>query len=424
MDAFIGLLLLAGVYHGSQEALQELWSRHSGRPIFLATMSVKRFKMLLRFCRFDNKATREERRAEDKLAAFRDVWTMFVMQLRKFYIPGTDLTVDEQLVPFRGRCPFRQYIPSKPARYGVKVWWCCDGSTSFPLNAEVYLGRQPDANRDVDQGGRVVKTMVSPWYKSGRNVVGDNFFTSVVLSEELLNQGLTYVGTMRKNKRDIPPSMLSRDRDELSSIFAFHENKTMVSYVPKEYKSVVLLSTMHHDTRVDGEKKKPDIILHYNDTKSGVDNMDHMLSLYSCKRKINRWPMVLFFNVVDVAALASFILWICNVPDWRKESKWSRRRQFLVELGEELVKPLILRRLQMRMNLRKNITDAISTVADKLNLVSELTTITAEKPKSGQSRCSICPRNKDRKVRKFCDRCGKAVCIEHCCTKILCDNCK
>jgi len=88
MDAFLGPLLLAGVYHGSMEALHELWSRHSGRPIFLATMSVKRFKMLLCFCRFDNKATREQRRATDKLAAFRDVWDMFVAQLKKNYILG------------------------------------------------------------------------------------------------------------------------------------------------------------------------------------------------------------------------------------------------------------------------------------------------------------------------------------------------
>ena len=29
-----------------------------------------------------------------------------------------------QLVAFRGRCPFRQYIPSKPAKYGLKFWAC------------------------------------------------------------------------------------------------------------------------------------------------------------------------------------------------------------------------------------------------------------------------------------------------------------
>jgi Transposase IS4 len=419
--AFLGLLLLAGVYHGSHESLHELWSPRNGRPIFLATMNLKRFKCLLRFCRFDNKATRPQRRAIDKLAAIRDVWLMFVVQLKKFYTPSTDLTVDEQLVPFRGKCPFRQYIPSKPAKYGVKIWWCCDGITSYPLNAEIYLGRQPNEQRDVDQGSRVVKTMISPWCGSGRNIVGDNLFTSVSLADHLLTQGLTYVGTMRKNKRDIPPQMLTRDRAELSSMFAFHENKTLVSYVPKKGKSVVLLSTLHHDKHVDGPKQKPDIILHYNDMKGGVDNMDHLLCMYSCKRKINRWPMIIFFNMIDVAALASYIVWISHFPEWRQESKWSRRRQFLVELGESLVKPEISRRAENPATLRQQIKAAMSL----LGFVTETEFgRMKEKPSSGQARCHLCPRQKDRKVRKFCDNCSNAVCGDHSQTQLLCDKCK
>ena len=423
-EAFIGLLLLAGVYRGNQESLEELWSRKCGRPVFLATMSLKRFKMILRFCRFDNKNTREERRATDKLAAIRDVWTMFVSTLRIYYIPGTDLTVDEQLVPFRGRCPFRQYIPSKPAKYGIKVWWCCDSATSYPLNAEVYLGRQPNEVRDHDQGARVVKTLVSPWYKSGRNVVGDNLFTGIALAEELLTQGLTYVGTMRKNKRDIPPSMIAKSNDELSSTFAFDGNKTLVSYVPKKRKSVVLLSTMHHDKAVDGPKQKPEIILHYNSTKSGVDNMDHLACVYSCKRKINRWPMVLFFNILDTAAIASFVIWMCNNPDWNKSSKAIRRRQFIVSLGESLVVPLIRRRVDNPAQLRRPIMDAIQL----LELDSgELETRSERPPPANrtQGRCHLCPREIDRKTRKFCDKCHRPACPAHSVNKsnVLCDKC-
>jgi len=51
--------------------------------------------------------------------------------------------------------------------------------------------------------------------------------------------------------------------------------------------------------------------------------------------------------MVDLAALASFVVLMCDVPDWRKESTLARRRQFIVELGEQLVKPLISRRLEM-----------------------------------------------------------------------------
>ena len=83
-------------------------------------MSRTRFRNILKHMCFDNRATRADRQATDKLAAFRDIWTMFVAKLPKYYIPGTDLCVDEQLVAFRGRCGFRQYIPSKPAKYGKK----------------------------------------------------------------------------------------------------------------------------------------------------------------------------------------------------------------------------------------------------------------------------------------------------------------
>ena len=69
---------------------------------------------------FDILSTREERRLSDKLAAFRDIFEMFNQQLSTQYTPGAHLTVEEQLVPFRGNCPFRQYMKSKPAKYGIK----------------------------------------------------------------------------------------------------------------------------------------------------------------------------------------------------------------------------------------------------------------------------------------------------------------
>ncbi|KAL7402877.1 hypothetical protein ABVT39_021124 [Epinephelus coioides] len=34
------------------------------------------------------------------------------------WVPGRNLTVDEQLVPFKGRCSFQVYMPQKPGRAG------------------------------------------------------------------------------------------------------------------------------------------------------------------------------------------------------------------------------------------------------------------------------------------------------------------
>lgn len=68
----------------------------------------------------------------------------------------------------------------------------------------------------------------------------DNFFTSIPLANDLfvLNHRLTAVGTVRKNKPQIPQILsVVKDRPVHSSIFAYGKvpnNCTMVSYVPKK----------------------------------------------------------------------------------------------------------------------------------------------------------------------------------------------
>ena len=45
-----------------------------------------------------------------------------VIHLRQRFEPSTNLTVDEQLVEFHGRVRFRQYIDSKPGKFGIKTF--------------------------------------------------------------------------------------------------------------------------------------------------------------------------------------------------------------------------------------------------------------------------------------------------------------
>lgn len=89
-------------------------------------MSLKRFKEILRFIRFDEKDIRSVRRSKDKLAPIRDLFDIVLANLKRSYSPGQNITIDEQLVPFRGRCAFKQYLPSKPDKYGLEIFWACD----------------------------------------------------------------------------------------------------------------------------------------------------------------------------------------------------------------------------------------------------------------------------------------------------------
>ncbi|XP_047194924.1 zinc finger protein 16-like isoform X2 [Hippoglossus stenolepis] len=55
--------------------------------------------------------------------------------------------------PEAGRCPFRQYMPSKPAKYGIKSWVVCDAKSSYARKMQVYTGKP--------SGGRIPRTEAS-----------------------------------------------------------------------------------------------------------------------------------------------------------------------------------------------------------------------------------------------------------------------
>ena len=77
----------------------------------------------------------------------------------------------------------------------------------------------------------------------------------------------------------------------------------MVSYQSKRNKNTVVLSTMHDEGVIDAStrKRKPEMVLFYNETKGSVDAMDKLAHSYTTKRKTQRWPMVMFANVLDLA---------------------------------------------------------------------------------------------------------------------------
>ncbi|KAJ4447052.1 hypothetical protein ANN_09041 [Periplaneta americana] len=260
--------------------LFDLWSADgTGVPYFRTCMNRIRFKFLVTVLRFDDSNTRQERRSVDKLAPIRSLFEQIVQKCSENFTVSEYVTIDEMLESFRGRCSFKQFIKTKPARYGIKVFSLACAKTFYTLNMEVYAGKQPEGPYQVDNSAKcVVNRMVQPISGSRRNVTTDKWFTSVPLADELLRtHKLTLVGTLRKNKREVPPLFLQSRSMENSSVFGFTKDKTLLSYCPKKKKVVLLLSTMHHTDEIDPdseESRKPYMLTFYNSTKGGVDMVD------------------------------------------------------------------------------------------------------------------------------------------------------
>ncbi|XP_039278786.1 uncharacterized protein LOC120350261 [Nilaparvata lugens] len=86
------------------------------------------------------------------------------------------------------------YIPSKPAKYGLKVFTLVDARTWYVLNSEVYVGKQNDGPFNVSNSTMdVTMRLTVPIHGTGRNLTVDNWFTSFPLADKLLGKRVTMV---------------------------------------------------------------------------------------------------------------------------------------------------------------------------------------------------------------------------------------
>lgn len=158
-DAYLGVLITAGVRHSNDEHLRDLWTTDA-YPLYRAAMGLNRFWEITRLIRFDDHFTRAVRLAVDRAAPISAIWELMNHNLSACYKPSDAITVDEQLYPFKGPATFLQYMPSKPAKCGIKIFWACDARTSYPLHGTIYKG-EVDVKREGSVGEEIVKNLVA-----------------------------------------------------------------------------------------------------------------------------------------------------------------------------------------------------------------------------------------------------------------------
>ena len=92
-----------------------------------------------------------------------------------------------------------------------------------------------------------------------------------------------------------------------------HANKIIVlSYALKRNKNALMLSSSHSSYDPVGEDQKPSIILDYNKNKGGVDTIDENTEEFSCLRKSVWWPMVVNYNLINIACCNGYFLIMKN----------------------------------------------------------------------------------------------------------------
>lgn len=135
---------LAGVMKIDRVPVHDVFGKKPGVQFFRATMSSPRFRFLTNCLRFDDRQTRAARRKERKLAPIKDIFDHIIKTSRELYTSLDTLTIDEQLLGYRGRCPFKTYMKTKPDKYGIKFMLMCKYQNRLNLFRFPYRFCMPD----------------------------------------------------------------------------------------------------------------------------------------------------------------------------------------------------------------------------------------------------------------------------------------
>lgn len=424
--ALIGILFYLATCKGNRANAKSFWKPDgTGMVLFRAAFSYDRFFFLLQTLRFDDIDTRFEREKTDKLAAIREMYTCFNDNSKRNYSPSEFVTIDEMLYGFRGRCGFIQYMPAKPAKYGLKMYALCDARTFYVHNFEIYCGTQKEgpfyvSNKPHD----IVMRLIEPLKNTRRNLTTDNYYGSYPLALELLENGITLITTLKKNKPDIPPEFLpNKQREVKSTLFGFQDECTLVSFIPKKNKAVILLSTMHDSGDIDPETGKPEIIHDYNRTKSGVDTVDQKCSVASTGRNTRRWPLALFFRILDMAGVNSHVLYVDNnMSECNRTQSQFRRLNFLQRLSKALLQERFKERATTK-GLPKDVKCFLSSYRNSENALQPCGSGRDNSlPRTGA--CHSCGSKRNNKTTVRCSLCNKFTCKQHCITSTKCYLCQ
>ena len=174
---------------------------------------------------------------------------------------------------------------------------------------QVYIKKDAGSAPETNRNTRIVLDLAGDIDNSCRNFTCDNFFTNLLLVRKLIYKNLSLIGTMRKSKPELPTEFtVAKGRNVKSTVFSFQLNAMIASYCPKTNRVANIHSTMHSQPEIESTSdQKPGIILFHNKTKGGVGTLDRMLRSYFIKRMTRRWPLVLFYNMIDVSTINAFM---------------------------------------------------------------------------------------------------------------------
>jgi len=218
-------------------------------------------------------------------SSLRAIQEAIISQFQAGCIPEKELSIDESMVLWRERLRFRQYIPGKQHKRGVKLYMLCE-TTGHMWNLFVCCGKS-DPVSGLGHAESVVLKLMEKRLDIGHSLFVDNFYTSVPSAKVLESRKTSFCETLRRNRKHLPETVKSIRLQTGNHIVRRNGNIIVLKW--KDKREIMMLSTHHSGKMIEGGKrkrhgqfvKKPDCVFAYNEFICGIDRMDQLLAYYT-----------------------------------------------------------------------------------------------------------------------------------------------
>ena len=167
--------------------------------------------------------------------------------------------------------------------------------------------------------------LMNPFFNQGYHLYVDNFYTSVTLFKDLFARGVGATGTIVETRRDFPVNLkngkqwakgkdrgsMRWERDPPCLALQWLDNKVVSVVTTIDNANVKDQVTRKQKTAgkwTSVQVPQPRAIVNYNKFMNAVDRTDQILGTQNVPRKCVRWWKSLFFHLIDMAVVNSFIL--------------------------------------------------------------------------------------------------------------------
>ena len=332
---FIALVLFFGIVQLPSPRMA--WSSDSMFRLSWVSsmMTYKRFESIMYHWHWldTNGVCEEDRQVRNRVNSF---WTVqgfcdaLVESFAAHYICPRGFYIDEQNIPCEGRQQSTCYQTSTPAKWHLKLYSLNCAETNYQLNFFMYQGRDEDCPPEMPATVYPIWYLLKGgfhWHKS-MILYLEKWYTSIAAIKLCFSWGIHVVGTVRKNKKELPKDAIfhktgrgKRGRGEMKCMakpLDTSGQRYLYFTAWMDSKPVHLLHTIKPYQQTMQRAKKgthqkeaipqPTVVADYNFGRRSTENIDQLTSCYRNDMLSKKRQPRLFMHCLHTAVCNAHIL--------------------------------------------------------------------------------------------------------------------